>query len=281
MDQLRDGTSQLAEGSSELAAGTGQLVDGSDQLVDGTTELRDELQEGLGQIPNLDEQTRQKTADTIANPVKVSSNALSAAGNYGAGLAPFFLSLATWIGAYVLFLLVKPLSSRALAAGTNAFQTALGGWLLPTGIGVLQVAVMFAVTKFALDIEVVHGVATAGFLVLVSACFVAIVQALNAWLGTVGQFLGLVLMLVQLVTAGGTFPWQTIPEPLHLLHQILPMSYAVQGLRQLLYGGSLLSASIDVLVLLGFFIAALLATTLAARKQRVWTVTKLQPELVL
>ena len=41
--------------------------------------------------------------------------------------------------------------------------------------------------------------------------FIAIIQALNAWLGTVGQFLGLVLMVLQLVSAGGTFPWQTIP----------------------------------------------------------------------
>ncbi|WP_435737081.1 YhgE/Pip domain-containing protein [Cellulosimicrobium sp. PMB13] len=279
--RLADGTAQVSDGASSLADGTAQLRDGSGELVDGVTQLRDGLAEGLGQVPDLDEQTRQDTAETIGNPVSVRNEALASAGTYGGGLAPFFLSLATWIGAYVLFLLVRPLSTRALAAGRSGLATALGGWLTPAAIGVVQVAAMFTVTKFALDIDPVHGVGTALFLVLVSATFVAILQALNVWLGAAGQFLGLVLMLVQLVTAGGTFPWQTIPQPLQGMHRFLPMTYAVEGLRQLLYGGNLATVARDVTVLAVVLAGALALTTVAARRQRVWTVTKLQPELVL
>lgn len=72
-----------------------------------------------------------------------------------------------------------------------------------------------------------------------------------------GQFLGLVPMLLQLVTAGGTFPWQTIPEPLRALHHLLPMPCAVQGLRQLLSGGSVSGAWRDAGILLLGLIAAL------------------------
>ncbi|MBD5786187.1 YhgE/Pip domain-containing protein [Cellulosimicrobium terreum] len=279
--QLADGTAQVADGAGDLADGTAQLRDGSGELVDGTKELRDGLQDGLGQVPDLDDQTRDDTAQTIGNPVTVQNQALASAGTYGGGLAPFFLSLATWIGAYVLFLLVRPLSTRALAAGRSGLAAALGGWLTPAAIGVVQVAAMFAVTKFALDIDPVHGVGTALFLVLVSATFVAILQALNVWLGAAGQFLGLILMLVQLVTAGGTFPWQTIPQPLQGMHRFLPMTYAVEGLRQLLYGGNLATVARDVTVLAVVLGGALALTTLAARRQRVWTLTKLQPELVL
>ncbi|MFD6179091.1 MULTISPECIES: YhgE/Pip domain-containing protein [unclassified Isoptericola] len=279
--RLADGTGQVSDGAADLAAGTTKLADGSGELKGGIKDLRDGLAEGLGQIPDLDDQTREDTASTIGNPLEVRNEALSSAGTYGAGLAPFFLSLATWIGAYVLFLLVRPLSTRALAAGRSAFATALGGWATPAAIGVVQVAAMFAVTKFALDIQPSYGLFTALFLVLVSATFVAILQALNVWLGAAGQFLGLVLMLVQLVTAGGTFPWQTIPQPLKAMHQFMPMTYAVEGLRQLLYGGNLATVSRDVTVLVGVLVVALALTTLAARKQRVWTVTKLQPELVL
>jgi YhgE/Pip-like protein len=314
---LRDGTATLPDETRRLADGAAQVADGNAQvaqygqqaagaaaqvlpaldtvrddvgtalddrlgdLVDGVTQLRDGLAEGLGQVPDLDEQTRQDTAETIGNPVSVHNEALASAGTYGGGLAPFFLSLATWIGAYVLFLLVRPLSTRALAAGRSGLATALGGWLTPAAIGVVQVAAMFTVTKFALDIDPVHGVGTALFLVLVSATFVAILQALNVWLGAAGQFLGLVLMLVQLVTAGGTFPWQTIPQPLQGMHRFLPMTYAVEGLRQLLYGGNLATVARDVTVLAVVLAGALALTTVAARRQRVWTVTKLQPELVL
>jgi putative membrane protein len=119
------------------------------------------------------------------------------------------------------------------------------------------------------------------FLLLMSATFVAIVHALNAWLGPAGQFLGLVLMVLQLVTAGGTFPWQTIPEPLYVLHHALPMSYAVDGLRQLMYGGLSGLVLRDTLVLLAWLAAAVLATSLAARRQRVWSLKRIQPELAL
>lgn len=279
--RLADGTGRVSDGAAELASGTTKLADGSGELKSGIAELRDGLAEGLGQIPDLDDQTREDTASTIGNPLEVRNDALSSAGTYGAGLAPFFLSLATWIGAYVLFLLVRPLSTRALAAGRSGLATALGGWATPAAIGVVQVAAMFAVTKFALDIQPSYGLFTALFLVLVSGTFVAVLQALNVWLGAAGQFLGLVLMLVQLVTAGGTFPWQTIPQPLKAMHQFMPMTYAVEGLRQLLYGGNLATVTRDVTVLLGVLVVALGLTTLAARRQRVWTVTKLQPELVL
>jgi len=281
VSRLADGTRQVSDGATSLADGTAQLRDGSGELADGAAQFHDGLAEGLGQVPDLDEQTRQDTAETIGNPVSVTNEALSSAGTYGGGLAPFFLSLATWIGAYVLFLLVRPLSTRALAAGRSGLATALGGWLTPAAIGVLQVAAMFTVTKFALDIDPVHGVGTALFLVLVSATFVAILQALNVWLGAAGQFLGLVLMLVQLVTAGGTFPWQTIPQPLRSMHQFLPMTYAVEGLRQLLYGGNMATVARDATVLVVVLAGALGLTALAARRRRVWTITTLQPELVL
>ncbi|MCB7136329.1 YhgE/Pip domain-containing protein [Cellulosimicrobium marinum] len=280
-DRLADGTAQVADGAGSLADGLDDLGDGSGDLVDGVTQLRDGLSDGLGRVPDLDEQTRQDTAETIGDPVSVRNDALASAGTYGGGLAPFFLSLATWIGAYVLFLLVRPLSTRALAAGRSGLATALGGWLTPAAIGVVQVAAMFTVTKVALDIEPAHGVGTALFLVLVSATFVAILQALNVWLGAAGQFLGLVLMLVQLVTAGGTFPWQTIPQPLQAMHRFLPMTYAVEGLRQLLYGGNLATVARDAVVLAVVLAGALALTAVAARRRRVWTLTTLQPELVL
>ena len=148
-------------------------------------------------------------------------------------------------------------------------------------LGFAQVAVMVTVVALALRIQPVYGWATVLLLLLASAAFIAILQALNVWFGAVGEFLGLVLMLVQLVTAGGTFPWQTIPEPLLSVHRLLPMSYTVEGLRQTLYGGDLASAAGDAGVLAAWLVVALLATTVAGYRQRTWTPSRLKPELVL
>ena len=73
--------------------------------------------------------------------------------------------------------------------------------------------------------------------------------------------------------------WQTIPEPLYFLHHILPMSYALDGMRQLMYGGLSTRVTNDVLVLLLWLALALFATSRAARKQRVWSLKRVKPEL--
>jgi putative membrane protein len=87
------------------------------------------------------------------------------------------------------------------------------------------------------------------------------------WLGSVGQFIGLVLMVVQLVTAGGTFPWQTLPGPLAFIHQALPMSHAVDGIRQLMYGGTAAATWATVWPLAAWLVVSLLVSVLGALKQ--------------
>ena len=88
-------------------------------------------------------------------------------------------------------------------------------------------------------------------------------------------------MLVQLVTAGGTFPWQTLPGPLAALHHALPMAYAVDALRQVMYGGDLALAWGDAGVLAIWLVAAVaLTAAIAARMTRHRTLRDLQPSLI-
>jgi putative membrane protein len=119
------------------------------------------------------------------------------------------------------------------------------------------------------------------FLVFVSMTFVAILHALAARLGAVGKFLGLVLMVVQLVSAGGTFPWQTLPGPLQAIHHVVPMTYAIDGLRRLMYGADLGPVPASVAVLAAYLVGALAVSTVAARRSRMWTPSRIKPELSL
>ncbi|WP_116113371.1 YhgE/Pip family protein [Amycolatopsis ruanii] len=285
---LSGGIAPSSDGANTLSAGAAQLNDGEKTALSGTQELaagagrlRDGLTNGLGQIPNPSDPTRTATADTIADPVTVNSVGVASAGTYGAGLAPFFLALATWIGAFVLFLLIRPLSARAIAAGTAPLRVALGGWLPSALLGIAQVVVLFAAVTWFVGIHIAHPVGALAFAILASLTFTAIVHALNAFFGAVGKFLGLVLLVLQLVSAGGTFPWQTLPDALYPLHVVLPMGYVVDGLRHLMYTGASLRNLVDIGVLVAYLVGALAVSALAARRQRVWTVSKLQPELSL
>jgi putative membrane protein len=272
-DDLAAGATRLGNGADDVSTGLGEVSTGSGSLAA-------TLGEVVASIPDVSDSERARIAGTIADPVGISNVAEVDAGSYGAGLAPLFMALAAWIGAFVLFLLARPLSRRALTANQAPLRVAFGGWLTPALAGVVQMVVLLAVVAASVRMVPENLPATLLFLVLMSATFVAIVHALNAWFGGAGQLLGLALMVLQLLTSGGAFPWQTIPEPLHWLHHLLPMSYAVDGLRQLMYGGLSDSVLRDVVVLLVWLAIALFASSLAASAQRIWTVHRLKPALV-
>ena len=267
MHSASAGTAQLSSGAGELSSGASALDSGTALLASGSTTLESSLSNALKKVPVTTKAGRQATADLIANPLAVTQTAITQAANYGAGLAPFFLALASWIGIYALFLLVRPLSRRALTAVRRPIGTTLAGWLTPALLGIVQMVGLFALVTLALHLPVANPIGLVLFMAFVAMTFAAIVLALNVLLGSVGQFLALVFMVVQLVTAGGTFPWQTLPGPLAALHQALPMSHAVDGIRQLMYGG--LSATVwsSILPLVLWLVGSLAVSVLGAMRQ--------------
>ena len=279
-DQLAAGQRTALDGATKLASGAHDLDDGLGTLAGGATKLSDGLTKGAAGIPDPSAAQRQAMAQTIGSPVTVDRDAEAQAASYGAGLAPFFMSLALWIGGFVLFTRMRALSSRALAAGQPGWRVALGGWLGAALLGAAQAVVAFGVVAGGVGIDVAHPALLVLFMVGVSAAFIAIIHALMARLGVVGQFLALVLMVLQLVSAGGTFPWQSLPTPLHPLHQVLPMSYAVDGVRRLMYGGPLGQLWVDVAVIGAWAVGALVISSWAARRAGTWTAARVKPELV-
>jgi len=282
------GTASAAEGGATLEGGASALNTGAEDLRTGLTQLetgaatlRDGLQSGVDEIPASDGESRALQGTTIADPVDLNTAAVTSAGTYGAGLAPFFISLAGWIGIYALFLIVKPVSRRAITALHSPIKITLAGWLTPGLLGMVQMAALFAIVAGALGFTVHNPVGTYAMMGLAALTFAAIILALNVWLGSVGQFIGLVLMVVQLVTAGGTFPWQTLPFPLDWLHHIVPMSYAVDGIRQLMYGGIPATAWADAGVLVLWLVGALVLTLIGVtRMTHFRTLRDLRPSLI-
>lgn len=278
---LADGSAQLESGASDAADGAADLNDGLVQLSDGAVQLRDGLDDGVAKIPEADADLIDRQAATIAAPVETDTESVTTAGTYGAGLAPFFVALAAWIGIYALMLIIKPFSKRAITALRSPLRVGAAAWITPSFFGVLQMTALFGVIAVWLGFNIAMPMTTLGFMMLSSVTFAAIIVALNVWLGSVGQFLGLVLMVLQLVVAGGTFPWQTLPGPLAALHHLVPMSYSVDGLRQVMYGGNMAAAQTDALVLLGFLVAAFaLIVVGSARMMHHRTMRDLQPSLI-
>ncbi|MFF4271695.1 YhgE/Pip family protein [Streptomyces sp. NPDC001536] len=277
----KTGAGDLDEGVGKLKTGADDLNGGMYKLVDGSGKLSDGLHDGADQIPDYDKQDRDERTEVMADPVQLVSKDLHKAPNYGTGFAPYFIPLSLWVGAMVAYMLVAPMNRRALAAGAPAWRIALAGWLPVVAVGVLQTVALMSVLHWAIGLQMVRAAGTVGFLFLVTACFAAIVQWLNARFGAAGRILVLAFLMLQLTSAGGTYPVQTSPGFFNALHPFLPMSYVVEALRRLITGGGLGPVWHACVVLVAFTAGALALTALSARRRQVWTLDRLHPELSL
>lgn len=108
-------------------------------------------------------------------------------------------------------MLIQPLNRRALAAGASAWRIAFAGWLPVAAIGLLQVAALMSVLHWGLGLQMARAAGTVGFLALVTCCFAAIVQWLNARFGAAGRILVLAVLMLQLTSAGERIPSRPAP----------------------------------------------------------------------
>ncbi|WP_433548058.1 YhgE/Pip family protein [Streptomyces sp. CA-294286] len=277
----RTGATDLDQGVGKLKTGAHNLDGGLFKLADGSGKLAGKLHDGVGRIPDYDKDSRDQRTEVMADPVKLASQSLHKAPNYGTGFAPYFIPLSLWVGAMVAYMLIQPLNRRALAAGASAWRTAFAGWLPVVALGVLQVAALMSVLHWGLGLEMTRTAGTLGFLVLVTCCFASIVQWLNARFGAAGRILVLAVLMLQLTSAGGTYPVQTSPTFFNAIHPFLPMTYVVEGLRRLISGGGLEPVWTGSLVLAAFTAGALALTAVSARRKQVWTLDRLHPDLSL
>ncbi|QTD97986.1 YhgE/Pip domain-containing protein [Streptomyces cyanogenus] len=275
------GAVTLDQGIGTAKSGAETLNGGLYKLSDGSGKLAGGLHSGAKKIPDYDKRDRDRRTGVMADPVQLASHDLHKAPNYGTGFAPYFIPLSLWVGAMVAYMLIPPLNRRALAAGSSAWRIALAGWLPVVAVGVLQVVALMAVLHWAIGLQMLRAAGTIGFLCLVTACFAAIVQWLNARFGAAGRILVLALLMLQLTSAGGTYPVQTSPRFFNAIHPFLPMSYIVDALRRLITGGGLGPVWQACGVLTAFTAGALALTALAARGRQVWTPSRLHPELSL
>ncbi|WP_395310047.1 YhgE/Pip domain-containing protein [Mycobacterium sp. AMU20-3851] len=277
---LNKGLVQLAAGGGQLSSGATQLADGTQKLADGSQELATKLKEGSAQVPSWTPQQRTEVARTLAAPVALNMQTDNPAATFGTGFAPFFLPLALFIGALIIWMLLKPVQSRPIVHGLGALRVVLASYWPALLIVVCQVAVMYLVVHFGVGLQAKYPVATVAFLLLIAATFLAIIQAFNALFGvSVGRVVTLAFLMLQLVSAGGIYPVETTAKPFQILHPFDPMTYAVNGLRQTIAGGVDSRLWIAIAVLGGLLVAALAASSWAARRDRQYTMERLNPPI--
>ncbi|OZG26165.1 hypothetical protein BH683_025495 [Williamsia sp. 1138] len=270
-DQLSSGLVQLSDGANQLSAGTVQLSAGADELASGLTE-------GVKALPSWNDQQKQELAKTLGQPVTLKEDYTNEAPTFGTGFSPFFMSLALFVGGIITWMLLTPLQARPIAQGLSSLRVVFASYAPAFTIGFLQAAILYTVVTFGVGLDAKYPVATFGFLLLVVAMFLAIIQMFNAVFGTaVGRVVTLAFLMLQLVSAGGIYPVQTTAKPFQYIHYVDPMTYTVNGLRQLTVGGVDSRLWVAIVVLASITVVCLLLSAWSARRNRQYTMDRLYP----
>lgn len=280
--QLLGGAAQLDRGAQQASVGGARLADGVTTLDDGAAAFAQQLADGAEEAPAFATGQSERIAETIAAPVQLSEHTENAVQGFGEGFAPFFIALASFVGALITWLILRPLPRRPLASNTSGLRSVLAGFGPAALIGLGQVVVMMLVLVCAIGMRPAHWLGMAGFMLLVTLAFLALQQTFIALFGTAaGRVVSLVLLMLQLSSSGGTYPVETTPGFFQALHPFMPASYVVTGLRQLIGGGIDARFWGSLAVMVGLLVGSLAISAVAARRQKVWTVSRLHPSLAI
>ncbi|NUL44566.1 YhgE/Pip domain-containing protein [Cellulosimicrobium funkei] len=273
MPALAAGAQDLAAGSSDLSSGLATADDGSRELASGLGELSSgsgelfsSLRDGTADVPSYTDQDASSIGSVAALPVSADMERTNEVPSYGYGLAPYFMALALWVGALGYFLMRPAIRESMITEGKPLWRVMLRSAALPALMGVVQSLVMVSVLVFGLDLTPANAWGLAGFAALTSVTFMAINQGLVALLGPPGRFFALMLIVLQLSAAGGTYPVQTAPAFFQAIHPWLPMTYAVESFRSLIAGGTIgVDHGITVMLIWMSVAVAMLATAVALK----------------
>ena len=278
--EAQAGSNALAQGSQALAEGSETLGQGLDTAAAGSQELADGIAEGAGEMQFSDEEIEAR-ANAMSEPVELDEEYYTSVENYGAGFSPFFLGLGVWVGCIFAGFLFKPLNRRLCISGANPFLVALVGYVPLASFAVLQTVIAQLFIQLGLGVQINNVPAYYGMGILCALCFMAIMQFLVAGFGFPGRFIAVVLLTLQLTSAAGTFPVETAPEFFNIISPWMPMTYLVDGMRQIMSGLNMGVAAYDAAILALFGLVFFLLTVIVAYKHRTVEMHQLHPLLDL
>ncbi|WP_411954330.1 YhgE/Pip family protein [Alkalibacillus sp. S2W] len=228
-------------------------------LADKIREIQGETD--INEIIELLQNDPEAERSFFEEPVQLSKNEFFPIPNYGSAMTPFYTVLAIWVGGLLLIsLLSADVHDRV---GLTDKARYVGKLLTFLTIGLLQTLIVTLGDHFILGAYMAHPIWFVIFGLLISIVFTIITFTLVSLLGDVGKAMVIVLLVLQIAGAGGTYPVVLLPEFFQVINPFLPFTYAIDLMREAV-GGIIWKTAIHNMIILssfgvGFFLFGILS----------------------
>ena len=275
---VRDGAAGIANGVTELSTGLGELAGGmqasaeaAGQLSVGAKALADGLNSGSEQLGGALADPDQ-AAKVVSQPVTLTDERNNPIESLNDLVALLIVPMALWLGTLAIFLARRPFRSVELQSTVGSAAVVRRSVIRALGYSIVQlvlaliVAAIVGVTPGALLLA-------APFALVVAFGFVAL--HLLIWLvwPRAASLVSILLVVLQIVLLPGVLPVEALPSALATVSQLLPMTWAVNGMQAIAAGtnyGTVVAAAAG-LIALGVLALAVTTATLSRRRvSRAW-----------
>ncbi len=201
----------------------------------------------------------------ISAPVEISTEKIYPIETYGSAMTPFYTVLAIWVGALILVAIihvnVKPQKEHP---DINPVQAYFGRYITFFLIGQAQALLVTLGDLYFIGIQCISPFKFWFAASVTSFVFSIFMYSLTVAFGNVGEALAVVIMVIQVAGAGGTFPVEVLPKVYQYIYKYLPFTYAMNALRETVGGFYKFNywkylAILSVYVLISLFIGLVVA----------------------
>lgn len=271
---LRDGGTSLANGLSSLSGGLEQLADGTSQsasgaesLASGASQLASGLQQGADKFASSSANP-DATAKVVSQPVTLTSNVLNPLDSLRDLVALLILPAALWLGALGIFVARRPFSHEELQSTAGSLRVVTRSVLRAMLFALLQVAVALIVAVF---VGVSPAALGLGALLALAAsfAFVCLHLLFKLWWPRAANLVSMMLLIVQIIALPGVLPSQMLPDWMQTLSQLLPLTWAMNGMQAIVAGTGYSTAVGAGVGLLALGVVAALITTMVLSRRRI------------
>lgn len=258
--QLASGSSQLAQGSLSLAAGAQMLSNAASSALFMAASALGGASSSLAGVTGINETV---LGQYFYSPINLETVRLYEASNYGSQVAPFYLVLSMWVGALITCVMIRP----GISAGTK--YSPLEMYFGKLGFYIIMALLQSTVTiilAFILGIDVDNPIMFILSCWFASVVFMIFIYSLVSALGQVGKGVSILLLVFQISGTGGIYPIEIMDTIFQVLYPFLPMTYAINIVRESALGLLWSNYIPSFLVLLAMLVATVIVCLVIKEK---------------